>query len=189
MEENTLMPCSVFVYASPRSALSTPIVDLIANAASTILARVSSTRMGPKEYGNDLTFAAGAFVYTITVHDPSGIYGPLVVPAQNGQLSNRHDLVLKKLPPAGAMSGIAAVPRPGGRASFADISGHIEGRSDWDDEEKEGVRRLVAALAELSQVKDLEIGDMLSLWADWLTERGIAPKSIFRVTPARVMGS
>jgi nucleoside phosphorylase len=165
-------PCSVFVYESPKSELSSPTLDLLASSGPTILARAKSMRMEPKEFGNKLGFAAGPFVYSVTVHDPSRSYGPLMVPAQNGQLKGRLDLVLKPLPPVTTSVDNSA-------SGYADISQQIDAQQDWSEDEKEGVRRLIAALSAVSQIRGSDFRDLESTWAEWLCGLGI-PSSIIR---------
>jgi hypothetical protein len=170
-EGGVIVKVTIYTYDSVCAVLKHPF-DVSAINKAVVL---DSQKAGPlgKEWGSVLNWSGGTGVYELLVDDTSRspAYAPFHAGDLNANPGGRIDAIIYPLPTAPGGDS----PRRSGPTSFGLIEPFIEEQS-WENDEKEGVRRLVRTVVSGSRqdVPD-EMAQKVERWARVLDRLGISP--------------
>jgi hypothetical protein len=171
------MSCRIKLYETSRTAsrshvrLRSATVQLVAveqaNLTNCCPVQVNKRLIGG-DYGVDLPFIPGSFVYQVAIIDVAKTYAGAMVPNLNGATPADLDVVLFKLPTRGV--GVVT----GGNA--VQVRTAIVANPYWSSEERQAVLSVMNALGSLRGTATPVVLDFIAHYEQILADRGIDPE-------------
>ena len=165
---------SILIYPASSSHLGKNLGSSVNNKPFNIniLGALSSPYGGlhSGKWGAALLFNTDKLVYTVSVHDPNGVWAPIHVTNLNGLEPGTLDIVMYKMPTGRSWTGRQPL-NPMGVQRFVT-------NQKWTTEEQIGVMQLVQAIKVVRGTKNAILNDFLREWEHLVTSFGINPNTI-----------
>lgn len=113
--------------------------------SGSVLAVANAGAVGAR-WGAQLKWAARTVdTYRVVITDAQMTYTTVVIGDFNAAAGGTFEVIMQKLPPGGTLSGGGTGGGLTDSSTLGEIYTQIREQSDWSDEEKEGLRLLIAA--------------------------------------------